>query len=300
MKIDAPKASAILLCLASLSSSYAQSVPQEDSPPRLTIETSYRKSRNVAIKQHDQAVSQMDKEDHSFELSYAWDLGSRGQLETSLYRNQTQFDYDNQNSPFPSAAKLYSTGLSLTLLKPYKTNWTSLYGIDLGWRNFDEEESYDEGFGTKLTAAMLWEESPQLHILFGAQFDTLANENQFTPIFGIQWRPSENWQFSFGFPETGVFYQLTESLRIGFAIQANLETYRYRSFPNADHSEQTFDYQDIYTDFQIDYQINRNFLLTLSMGAVAFRKFEVSSIDSELETDSLTGGGVSLSLSASF
>lgn len=295
-----PKRKSISCLFAVLTASGLLGQPMPNAADtRWTLETAVRHDEAVETETLGARLPDMESDSLEFSLARDWDLGAAGSLETKLYRRERSFEFDLPDNE--SALDLFSTGIELTYFNRLDGSWTGIGSLDLGWHRFDDDSFESDSLGFKTMAAVLWSHSENLQFLFGAFYDSLAlSGERLEPVVGINWSPAPDWQLSVGFPETGVFYQVNDSLRVGLELSAAFENYQRDLLTEDGYQSVTLEYTDLRAGLLFEYQITENYRVAFSLDTSGYREFERSDATFEVETDGISGGGATLSFTANF
>lgn len=118
------------------------------------------------------------------------------------------------------------------------------------------------------------------------------------PMLGFRWSFAPDWDLEVGFPNTGVSYQLSETLTLNAGARFQGGTYHISKAPAAGLGNTYLDYQEIRLGLSAEYQISKNLSVVLDGGMTADRSFDY--YDRNLKLDGKSAGYGSFGLKYQF
>ena len=198
----------------------AQSEPQAQPNTGFRFEVSGAQSKDVELELDSASLSKVESERFSGSATYSWSIESLGYLEASIHQSRITVDFEQASSARLIPDEFNTLGFELSLLRPFSDRWTGFLDLDTSYRNADNSKTESDSLGVIATAIGFYELNPQLRFAIGMEFDSLAvSSNRFFPVIGFDWQPKPQWRIALGFPETGVFYQVGDSLSLGLAFE---------------------------------------------------------------------------------
>jgi hypothetical protein len=209
------------------------------------------------------------------------------------------------SAPLPD--DLQDTGLDLTWQHRCSPEWTLMIQARPSCRTAGTTALVSDGFGVTGSVLAVWRASESLQFAFGAAGDTLASGSQHVlPVIGLDWSLAEHWRLSLGLPRTGLFWQFSEALELGLAVEGDWNTYYVRQRGAATYpygrplTETKLEHVEGRAGFQANWNLTPAIQLNLSAGIVGVRRFEYSDRDLVLKSDGTPAGYGSLGLTVNF
>jgi hypothetical protein len=209
------------------------------------------------------------------------------------------------SAPLPD--KFQDVGLELIWQHRFSPEWMLMIQARPGWRTAGTTTLVSDSFGATGSALAMWHFSESLQFAFGAAGDSLASGSQrLLPVAGLDWGFAKHWRFSLGLPRTGLFWQVSEALELGLAVEGAWNTYYVRQRDAATYpygrplTETKLEHVEARVGFQANWKINQSLQLSLSAGVVGFRRFEYPDRHLVLKSDGAHGGYGKLGLTVNF
>ena len=223
----------------------------------------------------------------SWALNQRIGLGGQRNLTIGLDYDVTDIE-GKEDAKFPLPGLLQSLGSSVKYLQPIDRQWMLSASIGAGSQVTDTGLLSD-GWGMRASAVSIYNRSPQLTLVFGLAYNSLSQDLKLLPVFGCDWRPTEQWSFAFGFPKTGATYKLNKQIALGLAVSGAGGAFYVKDDPlpgvaPRSLADSRLQYLEARLGFNCDWKINNTFRVTGTVGQVLYRQFKYIDRDYKLKS----------------
>jgi hypothetical protein len=186
--------------------------------------------------------------------------------------------------PLPDQVSVLS--LNLGLIRTLNSSWTIACFARPGlFSDFDHLGSSSLSMPVLFTANF----TPRSDLAWtlGLSLDRLS-QNVLLPVLGLRWHFAPTWEFSLGFPHTGLTWQANRDLALRADAGFLGGSYHVMASPDAAlraHGT-LLDYREIRAGVGLDYKLAEAFTFSLDAGAVADRRFDYHKLNYRLRGDS--------------
>ena len=235
---------------------------------------------------------------YQIEGSYEIPLNDRWIFEVGGEYERMEADHDMQNSPVPE--NLSKIALTLGAYRKIDDHWGISAALAPGLYGDDEVDSSD-ALNVPFRLMGHWNKSEDLSVIFGFRVDTFS-DSELMPILMVNWEISPQWELIAGVPRTVVTYQWNDNLNlyggVDFAVGGSyavddenvVSPRRGRSLRDTYVTE-----SEIRAMIGVDYRLDSGVRLKFEAGYAFDRSFDYHERDVELEMDSASFAGLSVS-----
>ena len=224
---------------------------------------------------------------YSWALNQRISLGGPRHLTIGLDYEQTDIDVDDSiQVPLPD--RLQSLGASLRYFHPIDQQWMVSSSIGVS-SQVASSGLLSDGWGGRASVVAIYNRSKELTFMFGAAYNSLSQDLKLLPVFGCDWRPTEQWSFAFGFPKTGATYKLNKQIALGLAVSGAGGALYVKDDPlpgvaPRSLADSRLQYLEARLGFNCDWKINNTFRVTGTVGQVLYRQFKYIDRDYKLKS----------------
>lgn len=199
----------------------------------------------------------------------------------------------------PLPDQLQSLGVSARYLHVFNPKW--ILSLTGGVGSYVADTGLlSEGWGIRASALGIYNQSRQFTLIFGLAHNSLSEDLLIVPVIGFDWRPTEKWSVSVGFPRMGVTYKIDQKLALGFGLSGSGGAFYIKSDPLPGVAARSLDdsrlqHLEIRVGVNCDWKINNTFRVSGSVGSVVIRRLKYIERDYVLKSSgyapftSLTG-----------
>jgi hypothetical protein len=203
-------------------------------------------------------------------------------------------DYDltdisaNGSAQLPLPDKLQSLGASLRYFQPIDQRW--MFSTSVGAGSYVAESGLlSAGWGVRSSVIGIYNRSRQTSFMFGLAYNSLSQDLKVVPVLGFDWRPTEQWSVSIGFPRTGVTYKLNKQIALGLVVSGSGGAFYVKDDPRPgiaprSLSDSKLQYMEARLGFNCDWKINETLRLSGTLGHVLYRQFKYIDRDYRLRS----------------
>jgi hypothetical protein len=289
---------ALLLVIAGGTNAAAQT-PAAAAPADPGIGLSYTVSASstgkTKLKAGSVGAGEVSSGDFNTAINQSVTLAEGRELGVGVSYSRTSFDRSKGASATPLPERVQSLALDFSYTQKFDAAWSGLLGVSPGLHNAGTGFS-SKGFGTSVIALGIYQVNPTLSIAAGAGYDSLAHgRNQFAPGFGLEWKPTKEWNVSFGYPKTGITYLFSDSLSLGLVAEGAFGTYYVEKDPlpgaagRPRLADTTLEYFDARLGLSANWKVSKQFVVTLSTGSTVERQFDYHERKYKLKSDGTAG-----------
>ena len=240
--------------------------------------------RHVAIQNYSWALAQAIPlaGNRSATVGLGYNLVHTGVEEPDKFDDDDSWDDFKQTHPnwnrLPVPSRLQSLTASLDYSQEINDRWSFSSSTSVG-SYVTQTGLLSKGWGTCISAMGLYKWDSDLTLAVGAAFDSLSSDFRLIPIFGFDYRVSDKWSMSLGFPSTAVTYQMRKSLTMSFGLSGSGGVYYVKDDPQpgaALHSlaDSKLETMEVRLGFKTEWQINDTFSINATTGHVLYREFK--------------------------
>ncbi len=220
-----------------------------------------------------------------------WALHGPVALAVDLRYDRFDLQLDSGEVPLPDHAQ--AIAVQATVRKPVNERWTLLGSVKPSFANSGPLFDWD-GVGVNLGALALYRQSDTLTWALGVLYRTPADNFEFVPAVGFDWRPTEDWTVTVGFPRSSVTYAASSQWRVSLAALAHGGTFHVNErvgnavdgLPPLENS--LLDYTEIRLGVGLDYRPSAALELSTMIGAIVHQEFDYYERDYRLKADDPT------------
>jgi len=253
----------------------------------LSLSSTATGSQNGKLKDGNATYEDISIANYSWALNQRIELGERRNLTIGL-------DYDlinieaKDSAQLPLPDQLQSLGASVKYFQPVNAQWMMSASVGAGSQVTDTGLLSD-GWGVRANAIGIYNRSRQLTFMAGLAYNSLSQDFKLLPVFGCDWRPTEQWSVAFGFPKTGVTYKLNKQVALGLAASGSGGVFYVKHDPLPGAAPRSLDdsrlqYMEVSLGFNCDWKINDTFRLSGTVGQVLYRQFKYIDHDYKLKS----------------
>jgi hypothetical protein len=224
----------------------------------------------------------------SVTLSPAVELGF------GLGYSRTNFDLPRGAGAAPLPETLQSLTLELSYSHKFSDTWSGLAAVSPGLHQAGPGCSA-HGLGATVFALGIYQVNPTLTVALGAGYDSLATgSNRAMPGAGIDWKPSATWNFSLGFPKTGVTWHTSASLSVSLLAEGTFGTYYVEKDPlpatgRPGLADTHVEYTDTRLGLSVNWKVSPRCFITATCGFVVDRSFDYDARKFKIKSDEGAG-----------
>jgi len=232
---------------------------------------------------------------YDFEAGFSLPAPESWMFSTSLNWSRHEFKL---TGPVPLPKSLESIGFSFMAMKDLSKEigpgWSAMAILNPGFAS-DSGEFSSDSFNLTAIAMIEKEVSPTFAWNVGIVSNTPSHDMAVFPIVGLRWKFARDWSLLFGFPRTGISYQVSEALSLTAGLMSMQGGTYYVSESKVPGLNKTYlEYQDMRVGLRMEYQLNRNFYMEIDAGMTVDRTADYYEKDFKLKGDSAVFGRFSL------
>jgi hypothetical protein len=228
-------------------------------------------------------------------------------LTVGLGVQTTSLDLPSANTTVALPKELRAVAANLNYTHEFNTSWSGMVFANPGWYTASGGRTFGgSAFGVTTGFMARYRHSDTLSTAYGLAFDSLARSSlRVLPLFGVEWKPAEDWTVAVGFPQTAVTYSLTKDLKLSLLGEGSGGSYFVERDPlpglagKASLSRSRLEYYEIRTGLNLAWTINQRTSLGVTAGLVVDRSFDYHSAHYKL-TSRGNAGYVSASANIAF
>jgi hypothetical protein len=183
---------------------------------------------------------------------------------------------------------LKSLATSVRYLHPFNQQWMLSATASIG-SYVSDTGLLAAGWGIQASAIGIYNYSPKFTFLFGLAHNSLSEDLLIVPVLGFDWRPTEKWSVSVGFPRIGVTYKMNKDVALGFGLSGSGGAYYIKNDPQPGVAPRSLDdsrlqHLEIRVGVNCDWKINNTFRVSGTVGQVVMRRLKYIERDYELKS----------------
>ena len=201
-------------------------------------------------------------------------------------------------TPLPHQLAAFS--LNLGVIHPGDAKWTTSLFVRPGFYG-DFETLGRSSFNVPLLASASYTPRRELAWTFAVSY-TAFSDYEVLPVVGLRWQLARDWNLQFGFPHTGLTWQVGQKLALHAAAEFQGGSYRIThvlpgaAVPTLGGS--LLDYREIRTGVGFEYQLRKMSTVSAAAGLVIDRRFDF--YERSYRLDGNTAGYLKLAFNSSF
>jgi hypothetical protein len=232
---------------------------------------------------------------YEFEAGFSLPAPESWMFSTSLSWSRHEFEL---TGPVPLPKSLESIGVSFMamrdLTKEIGPGWSAMAILNPGFAS-DSGEFSGDTFNFTAIATIGKEVSPNFSWNAGLVGNTPSHKMAVFPMIGLRWMFAPDWTLHFGFPHTGVSYQVSEALTLTAGLMSMRGGTYYVAESTVPGLNKTYlEYQEMRGGLRVEYRLGRDFQLEIDAGMTLDRTADYYDKDFKLKGDSSGYGRISV------
>lgn len=239
----------------------------------------------------------------AFKIGQDVELPQAGTLSLGLGYSLADIDRGEGADRAPLPKELQSVEASVGYNVTLSKDWLLASQVG-GGSHATDRDLLSKGWG--LTASVIgihtWD--ARHTFAFGLAYDSLSHDWKMVPVFGLEWKPSENWSVAVGFPKTAVTYLVTKQFSLALAASGDGGTFYVRDDPRPGVASRSLagsklEYTEARVGLEASLKINSSLSVSTAVGCSVFHEFKYLDRDFRLRSHGATPF-YSVALAASF
>lgn len=191
--------------------------------------------------------------------------------------NQLGLPRDNATVPLPGHLRAISANANYSYV--FAPTWTGVAFVSPGWYTATGSGVFTaKGFGVTTGLGVRRQISPTFSVLVGLSYNTLSSHTyRVLPFSGLEWKMSDDWSLTVGYPQIAVTYTAAPDLRLSWVVLGNIGSYYVAKspLPNLPALDRTkLEYTEIRTGLSAAYSVTKSATVAVSSGMVCYRQFD--------------------------